>query len=232
MAARKFARLVWVGTIVLVVIGVAAASRRALVLFWPETFAGKYAPAAALDVGFAKHLALTLVHIVPAALFITLAPLQFVTSIRSRHLKLHRRLGKILLICGLVVGISALVMSYRMSIGGANETAATTLYAILFLFCLIKAYWNIRRKRVAEHREWMIRAFGIGLGVATTRPIVGMFFAFRKLTPHEFFGTAFWLGFTTTFLAAEAWIGYTRHSGTQVHSREPARRGSVMTSRM
>jgi len=56
----------------------------------------------------------------------------------------------------------------------------------------------------------MIRTFAIGLGIATTRPIVGMFFAFRKLTPHEFFGIAFWLGFTTTFLAAEAWIDFTR----------------------
>jgi len=56
----------------------------------------------------------------------------------------------------------------------------------------------------------MIRAFGVGLGVATTRPIVGIFFATRRLTPHEFFGIAFWLGFTTTFLAAEAWIDYTR----------------------
>jgi hypothetical protein len=37
-----------------------------------------------------------------------------------------------------------------------------------------------------------------------------MFFAFRRLTPHEFFGIAFWLGFTITFLAAEAWVEYTR----------------------
>ena len=55
-------------------------------------------------------------------------------------------------------------------------------------------------------------AYGVGLGVATTRPIVGMFFAFRRLTPHEFFGIAFWLGFTITFLAAEAWVDYTRSS--------------------
>jgi uncharacterized membrane protein len=214
MATRKFpARLVWIGTIVLAVIGAAAATRRALVLFWPVTFAGKYPPAAALDLGFAKHITLTLVHIVPAALFIMLVPLQFVPSIRSRHLNLHRRMGRILLLCGLLVGLSALVMSYRMSIGGANETAATALYATLFLVCLVKAYWHIRRKQIAQHREWMIRMFGVGLGVATTRPIVGMFFAFRKLRPHEFFGIAFWLGFTITFLAAEAWIGYTRRIG-------------------
>jgi len=48
----------------------------------------------------------------------------------------------------------------------------------------------------------MIRAFGVALGIATTRPIVGAFFAARRLSPHEFFGTPFWLGFTLTLLAA------------------------------
>src|SRR4051794_36269323 len=46
---------------------------------------------------------------------------------------------------------------------------------------------------IAQHREWMIRAFGVALGIATTRPIVGVFFAAGRLSPHEFFGTAFWL---------------------------------------
>jgi hypothetical protein len=48
-------------------------------------------------------------------------------------------------------------------------------------------------------------------GVATTHPIVGAFFAAGKLSPHEFFGTAFWLGFTLTLLGAEAWIDYARN---------------------
>jgi cbb3-type cytochrome oxidase subunit 3 len=118
-------------------------------------------------------------------------------------------------------------MSYTMAIGGANETAATTLFAILFLFCLMKAYRHIRRKEVAQHREWMIRAFAIALGVATTRPIVGMFFAFRKLTPREFFGTAFWLGFSLTLLAAEAWINFTRGQSAQEAEPEVLRARSL-----
>jgi hypothetical protein len=56
----------------------------------------------------------------------------------------------------------------------------------------------------------MIRAFGVALGAATTRPIVGSFFATGRLSPHEFFGTAFWLGFTFTLLGAEVWIHYSR----------------------
>ena len=71
----------------------------------------------------------------------------------------------------------------------------------------------IRRRQVALHREWMIRAFSLGLAVATIRPIVGVFFATRSvthLTRAEFFGVAFWLAFTIHLIAAEAWINYTR----------------------
>jgi hypothetical protein len=72
---------------------------------------------------------------------------------------------------------------YAISIGKANETAATTLFAILFLVFPVLGFWNIR-----QHREWMIRAFGVALGIAITRPIVGAFFVAGRLSPHEFFG--------------------------------------------
>ena len=66
----------------------------------------------------------------------------------------------------------------------------------------------------------MIRAFGVALGVATTRPIIGAFFAASRLSPHEFFGTAFWLGFTITLIAAEVWIHYVeRHQEIPVGKR-------------
>jgi hypothetical protein len=163
-----------------------------------------------MDAGFARHQALTFVHILPAGLLMALLPLQFVTRIRARHIAYHRWAGRLLIPLGLTAGVSALAMSYTMAIGGANETAATTIYAILFLIFLSCGFWNIRRRRVAQHREWMIRAFGVALGIATTRPIVGAFFAAGRLSPREFFGTAFWLGFTLTLLGAEAWVQYTR----------------------
>jgi len=208
--SKRATRLLWTGVIFLVIIGFSAVTRRTLVLLWPSLSGGKSNPAAALDAGFARHMALTLLHILPGGLFLVLATMQFMPSIGQKHLQFHRWMGRVLIICGLIIGASALVMSFKMNIGGPNETAATTLFAIVFLICLIKAYRHIRRKEVERHREWMIRAYGVALGVATTRPIVGMFFVFRRLTPHEFFGIAFWLGFTITFLAAEAWVDYTR----------------------
>jgi uncharacterized membrane protein len=212
MESRRATRLMWTVVILLIVIGVAAVARRMVVLLFPGHLeSGASSPAAALDTGFARHEALALIHILPGAMFLGLAAFQFVPGIRQKHLQFHRWSGRVLVVTGLVIGVSALVMSFKMNIGGVNETAATTFYAIVFLTCLVRAYVFIRRKDVERHREWMIRAYAVGLGVATTRPIVGMFFAFRRMTPHEFFGIAFWLGFTITFVAAEAWIDYTRY---------------------
>ncbi|HEV2664897.1 MAG TPA: hypothetical protein VG324_08300, partial [Blastocatellia bacterium] len=64
---------------------------------------------------------------------------------------------------------------------------------------------------------WMIRAFSIGLAVATIRPIIAVFFAtspLTGLTPHEFFGAAFWTGFSLHLIAAEVWIRRTRPQTT------------------
>ncbi len=144
-----------------------------------------------------------------------LGPLQFVRRIRSSYPWLHRWTGRAFLIASLIVGCSALAMSWKMSIGGANETAATTLYGAFFLIALARACRYVRRREFVLHREWMIRAYAIGLAVATIRPIVGGFFRAalargQQPNAHEFFGTAFWIGFTLHLIAAEAWSNYTR----------------------
>jgi uncharacterized membrane protein len=206
-------RTIWLILLFLVAIGIAAVTRRTLQLLHPTPPPPRFAEAAALDAGFARHRLLTLAHILPGLLFVVLAPLQFARKLRTRHPALHRWNGRIVLAAGVIVGATALIMSPQMAIGGMAETAATSSFAILCLFALTKAYLLIRRGEVALHREWMIRAFAIGLAVTTTRPIVGFFFATERLThltPHEFFGIAFWLGFSIHLIAAEVWINRTR----------------------
>jgi uncharacterized membrane protein len=210
----KTPRILWTAVIFLALIGVAVVVRRALVLLDPVQFAGNYPPARALDDIFALHRSITLVHIIPGFLFMVLGPLQFAKNIRSRYPRFHRLSGRVLVVSGLIIGFTAIWLSFTMSIGGLNQAAATLLFAALFLFSLGKAFLHIRRREIPQHREWMLRAFAIGLAVATIRPIVGIFFATSRLThltPHDFFGTAFWLGFTLQLIAAESWIHYTRN---------------------
>ncbi len=178
-----------------------------------------------MDDLFALHPSLTFAHIIPGFLFMVLGPLQFAKNIRSRHPRFHRWSGRVLVVSGLIIGFTAIWMSLTMSFGGVNQAAATLLFGILFLFSLGKAFLHIRRREIPQHREWMLRAFAIGLAVATIRPIIGIFFAtspFTHLTPQEFFGTAFWIGFTLQLIAAEAWIQYTRAKLAPQSAANPA----------
>src|SRR5258707_11674272 len=212
---RALVRFLWTAVIFLAFIGLAVATRRTIVLLKPETFSSANNPAVQLDAHFANHTTLTLMHILPAMLFMVLGPLQFVRSLRSKHPQIHRWSGRIFLTASAVVGVTGLTMAFGKTIGGVDEKAAITLFGTFFLIALAKALWHALRREFAQHREWMIRGYAVGLAVATIRPIIGSFFAAALLhgrapQPSEFFGTAFWVGFTLQTIAAEIWINYTR----------------------
>lgn len=212
---RKLVRLVWTAVILLALIGIAVATRRSVVLLRPAVLSTRNNPAAALDAAFADRRALTLMHILPGMLFMVLGPLQFVRSLRANYPQVHRWSGRIFLTAGAVVGVTGQALAFGKTIGGVDEKAAITLFGSFFLIALAKGLWHTLRREFAQHREWMIRGYAIGLAVATIRPIMGTFFAAavlrgHKPEPKEFFGTAFWIGFTLQIIAAEIWINYTR----------------------
>jgi uncharacterized membrane protein len=212
---RALVRLVWGAVIFLAFIGVAVAVRRSVVLLRPGALSARNNPAAQLDSAFADRRTLSLLHIVPGMLFMALGPLQFVRGLRAKYPQVHRWSGRIFLTTSAVVGITGLTLAFGKTIGGVDEKAAITLFGSFFLIALARGLWHALRREFAHHREWMIRGYAIGLAVATVRPIVGTFFAAAVLRGHrpepsEFFGTAFWLGFTLQMIAAEIWINYTK----------------------
>src|SRR3954468_6826050 len=151
---RWAARLAWAAVIVLAIIGLAAVTRRVLDVAHiipptPETMRG-----GSFDAGFGQHPLLTLTHILPGALFMVLGPLQLVGSIRSRHLWLHRLLGRIYVAASVMIGLSALVLTFTVTIGGAVETAAIVVFAPIFLFALARGVVHVRRHEIRQHREW------------------------------------------------------------------------------
>ena len=190
----------WVCT----VIAVAVVFRRLVALAHPS----RSGPAelADLDLVFASHARLTLAHIIPALLFVLLAP--FVMVRRLAHFSWPERW---LFPLGVVVGITAYGMSVY-SVGGWTERSAVLFFNSIFLFSLVQA-WRFRQQGKSRLKmEWLTRAIGILLGIATTRPVMGVFFATSRLThlePKQFFGLAFWIGFSMNWIVAEIWIrGY------------------------
>ena len=127
-ASPAFTRIIWAGTALLVVIAVAMVTRRALSLSGVLATRTAMSSAADVDAGFSAHPLLTFAHMLPGLAFMLLGPLQFVPSVRARRPALHRLCGRIVLVSGVVVGVTALVMSPRMAIGGVNETAAVWFF--------------------------------------------------------------------------------------------------------
>ena len=164
-----------------------------------------------LDVRYVQHMLVSFIHIVPGLLFLSLAPLQFIPRIRRRHISFHRGLGRALATCAVVSGVFALVVGFRLpAFGGIATQSATVFFGVIFLFALAKAIWHIRRKEVRLHREWMIRAFALAMGVASIRVFLGLFTGLTDFSTEEVFGTTFWLGFGVNLLVAEVWINRTR----------------------
>ena len=185
-------------------IAVAVVLRRVYALAYPP----RSVPAqlAALDAFFASHATLTLAHILPALAFVALAPLVvFRTSAGTTWPE------RLLFPLGGVIGLTAYAMSID-AFGGWVERSAVLLFNTLFLFSLVRAYGYLRAGEALLQRRWMLRAVAILLGIATTRPVMGLFFATSRLThlePRQFFGWAFWVGFSINTLAVEWWL----HSG-------------------
>ena len=203
-------RGLWAGMLSLCGIAIAAIIHRMVALVHPL----RNAPAqvAAMDAAFAGKPLLTLAHIIPAFVFVVLVPFQFSSSLRARQPKVHRWIGRTLMTLAGIIGLSALLL-IRHPIGGVTEVSAILFFDGLFLFAMARAFFHIRRREIALHREWVIRGVSVALGVATVRPIMGGFFATSRLTgltPHQFFGIAFWIGFSATYIFAELWIRRTK----------------------
>jgi uncharacterized membrane protein len=164
------------------------------------------------DLGFAHRPGLTLLHIVPGLVFVILGPLQFVKEIRARHVRIHRWCGRIFLVNGLLVGTTAVMLGFLVGFGGPSETAAVTFYSLLFLIFLAVAYVSVLRRQIAAHREWMIRAFSLGLAVATMRPLLGILMASTGWSFKELLGLAFWLAFSLHLIVAQLWIAASRRN--------------------
>jgi hypothetical protein len=199
---RTFPRWLRIFFWVCLVIAVAAVIRRAVALL---TTPSRSAPPqlAALDNWFTSHAALTWTHILCALVFVVLLPFLFWTRTSG-----SATLKRIFFPLGLIVAVTAYAMSVN-AVGGWLERSAVLFYDSLFIASLIAAWTFSRRGNLAQSQRWTLRAVAILLGIATTRPVMGVFFATARLThltPHQFFGIAFWIGFSINAIAIELWL--------------------------
>ncbi len=196
-------KFLWAGTWTLTVIGVLMVLRRIGIM----AGYGKWliSPRFPFDTGLHNFPVLTIIHIIPGLVFILLGPFQFLKTKNAAQGKSRI----VFIIASYIVGISALVMPFiTLPLGGLNEAVASSFFALYFLVSITRSLRN--RYRPGMQWEWLLRAYAVGLAIATVRPIMALSFAFFGLRPQTFLGTAFWIGFSLHAIIAEVWINLNR----------------------
>ena len=198
---RKPPLVLRIGFWICIVISIAVVLRR-IVALASSTESGP-PQMVALNNTFASHAALTLAHIIPALIFVLLTPF-----IVLRRNSAPAWIQRIFYPLGAIVALTAYAMSVY-SVGGWTERSAVLFFDSFFLFSLVRAFLFHQQRDPLPERRWQLRSIAILLGIATTRPVMGVFFATSRLThlvPQQFFGIAFWIGFSINVAIFELWI--------------------------
>ncbi|MBX3627142.1 MAG: DUF2306 domain-containing protein [Rhizobacter sp.] len=108
-------------------------------------------------------------HAFAAGLALLLGPWQFSARLRARRPQVHRWIGRIYLLAGIVVGgVSGLLLS-RIAQGGWVAQLGFACLAVLWLYTGYRGYRAIRRGERIEHRRWMLRNHALTLAAVSLR---------------------------------------------------------------
>lgn len=167
--------------------------------FSPEnySFVQQHLTYAASAGSILSHIGLGIIALVTGSL-------QFSRRLRQRRPKLHRRLGYVYFATVLCSGVSALIFAPEAH-GGASNTAAFSLLAVLWLGSTITAVNFARRGRLVEHRQWMMRSYALTFAAATLRLQLGLFIALG-LTFDQAYLIVPWTAWIVNLILVEWWL--------------------------
>jgi len=162
-------------------------------------------------------------HILAGSLVSILGPLQLLPGLRVRRPGVHRAVGRAFVAAGLVAAATALWMSATFPlIAGGVTLAANLAFGVALPASLLLAVQAIRAGRVAWHRAWTLRAYAIGLGVATQRLLLVPWFLVAGIPGDPWLGLSLWGCWLLNLAVAEVAIRRGRAAPSRPGRHAPA----------
>ena len=147
-------------------------------------------------------------HVIIGMIALAIGPMQFHPRIQART-SLHRTLGKIYVVIGILVGLVGMYMAIY-SFGGIITHLGFGLLGFGVLITTVTAYLRVRAGKYSQHREWMIRSYALIFGAPTLRlwlPI--MIIAYQGQFRPAYLWVS-WISWVPNILFAEWYIRRTR----------------------
>ena len=110
-------------------------------------------------------------HAVFGGLALLIGGLQFIEPLRNRLITLHRTFGKIYVVSVFISSVAGFGIALFASAGPVAQLGFALLAAAWF-FTNYKAFTEIRKGNILEHRTWMIRCYCLTFAAVTLRIIL------------------------------------------------------------
>lgn len=147
-------------------------------------------------------------HIFLGSIMLCCATLQIWPWLRRTHLRIHRWSGRLYVLTAIPVGVAGIVVA-QFPHGGPVQQVGNTMLGLLFLLCTISGYRAVRQRRIADHREWMIRSFALAFSIVANRiwlTICMALFGFSSQGLVAAIGISSWMSWVINLLIAECWL--------------------------
>jgi hypothetical protein len=152
-------------------------------------------------------------HSLGGMTFGLLGPIQFSGAVKKRFGKFHRISGRIFVVAGVMLGLSAIRLLIEFP--DASTWVLVTARAVAglgMITALTLALLAIINRDIVRHRNWMIRAYAIGMGSATIAFIQLPIFLIRgKALEGYFADSLFVLSWVINLTIAELVIRHIRN---------------------
>ena len=143
-----------------------------------------------------------LVHITSGMVALLTGPFQFSSRLRRRYLRWHRITGRVYLIAIVCGSLAALRLAVTTNGGWAWGFGLASLATAWFTTSAM-AYYAVRKRHIAVHKEWMVRSYVVTFAFVTFR-ILNDYPPFVRLQPeNDRANAAIWACWALPLLAVE-----------------------------
>jgi hypothetical protein len=152
-----------------------------------------------------------MVHIVCGSIALVAGSLQLWPRIRQTRPAVHRTIGRIYLLGGVLPSVVAAWALFTI-LGGGPGTVGRLALGAFWTVTSALAFIKIRQRQYAEHRKYMLYSYALTLDAFSVRLLIWFgieVVGFENLDAMLFFEFVAWGGWMFNLLVAYAWIEYT-----------------------